>query len=785
MRPDMPTQSGGHDISRVKNGWRTGHALNALVVAIAFGVLAAALPNARAAEPAAAAQTPLTGLLSLRYLRCRSGAPIPVVWKLEWSEQAIAEGDLDYEIEDGNQSLGRFRLPDLVLAPGGNVFNAMLPPLVVFSSSTPITIRARFHSGTRTFELAEQSLRVPSRFAQWFNLGIVSGTNGRPSRDESRLFESITLERFLPPTDVRNKSTTVALELQTSELPNEPLTLCNFDVVVLLPAALVELRDDQAAALRKWVTAGGSLCVIAGVGLSPRHAALVNELLAEATGHEAFTVDARGHLTPGEGPDGTILSARKGLGRVVILRQALMETLPPDSEKWLFAAGFLMKERRDQPTNVVPLGDAGLSVAPPDQWDGQLPGPATQATGRGNTSNPSSSAPRSKSKVQSPQPAFQRPQSANPFAPGAAPSVPGGQWRVRSTRPLYDPSYLIGSELSPPPLGTLDGFFQILMPRDVQVVPLGMIAAILAAYVVTIGPVDYFVLGLLRMRRLTWILFPVVTITFAGFTLWLSRWYLGTNDSRRAIEVCDMVQGGAVARQTRIELLFLSRQRAVDTEVQNGVFSQIGLGLMPDPRRPGLQVASDGGRINQSFVGRFPSRYMVDQAIPQWTPVANRLFWIDPPPVKVAGSQRTDQTAANPQANFNWDDPGDPTSDSGRQALAARIARAFGNTACAVVYRGQSEPLYVLNSFGSLRSWQPHLERFAPIYGVEQIVHDISAPSPEKLFSLASQVSPNGSPGLEDLALLDQSDPRQSLLVIAVESDSKLTLYRRLYVGAP
>jgi hypothetical protein len=179
----------------------------------------------------------------------------------------------------------------------------------------------------------------------------------------------------------------------------------------------------------------------------------------------------------------------------------------------------------------------------------------------------------------------------------------------------------MGSELSPPALGTLDGFFQILMPRDVQAVPLAIIAAILAVYVVTIGPVDYFVLGFLRMRRLTWILFPVVTIAFAGFTLWLSRWYLGTNDSRRAIEVSDLVQGGAVARQTRIEVLFLSRQRAVDTEVQNGVFSQIGLGLMPDPRRPGLQIESDGGRIDQSVIGRFPSRYVVDQAIPQW-PIA-------------------------------------------------------------------------------------------------------------------------------------------------------------------
>jgi hypothetical protein len=323
------------------------------------------------------------------------------------------------------------------------------------------------------------------------------------------------------------------------------------------------------------------------------------------------------------------------------------------------------------------------------------------------------------------------------------------------------------------------------MPRDVQVVPLGMIAAILTAYVVMIGPVDYFCLGFLRLRRLTWILFPVVTIAFAGFTLWLSRWYLGTNDSNRAIEVYDLVQGGAVARQTRIELLFLSQQRAVGTEVQNGVFSPVGLGSLSDPRRPSLQVASDAGRIDQSIVGRFPSRYIVGQAIPQWTPVANRFFWIDPQPAKIAAAASTNPTETDPKANFNWDDPGDTTTDIGRAALGARIERAFGNAACAVVYRARGRSFDVLNSFESLRSWQPHPDRYAPLPGLEEVVREFSAPSPEKLFSLASQISPNGSPGLEDLALLDRSDPRQSLLVIAVEAGSKLTLYRRLYVGGP
>jgi hypothetical protein len=754
------------------------------VLLLLFIFQTSALPSARAEETAA--KSPLTGKVELRFQRCRSGAPIPIVWEIEWNEQAIAQGDLDYEIEDGNQVLTRFRLPDLVLSPGKNVFNAMLPAMSVYGSSAPVVVRARFVSGKRSFEFEEQSLRVPSRFTQWFNVGVVSSAIAKPSREESRLFEAIRWERFLPANDNRDRSTTVSLDFQTAALPADPLTLCNFDVVVVLPAALVEIRDDQADALKKWVTAGGSLCVVAGGGLTPRHAALINPLLAESVGHEAFGVDAQGYLAPGEKFAGEIISARKGLGRVVMLRQALLQKLTPDAKEWLDATGFLMKVRREQ-VKLVQRPPAGNSPAgnstsfPPPGWTVGSTGAAPRTTYAGGNRRPKPNAPASMPPVQSPRVKVQKPLPTGMSVPRGIPNFSGGQWSVVSSRRMYDPGYLMGSELSAPPLASLEGLIQILMPRDVQVVPLGLIAAILAAYVLTIGPVDYCLLGFFRQRRLTWILFPVVTIAFAGFTLWLSRSYLGTNDSRRAIDVYDVVRGGVAARHTRIELLFLSEQRELGTDVQNGAFSRIGLGTVSDPRLPRLPGSSDAGRVEQSaYVGRFPSRYTVGQAIPQWTPVANRFFWIDPQPVTIASSP-----GANPKAPFDWDDPGDLTTDAGRTALAARIRGAFGDAACAVVYRGHRAPLPIRNSIDSLHTWQPTLEPYMPRFGTDTIVYELSARTPEKLFSLASQISPNGGPGLEDLAILDGSDARQSLLVIAVETGSKMTLYRRLYVGGP
>jgi hypothetical protein len=733
-------------------------------------VLLAALPAAPAEEPEKVA--PLTGKVELRFLRSRSGAPIPVVWELDWNEQAILEGYLDYEVENGNQALGRFRLSDLVLSPGKNVFNAMLPTFTIYSNSVPVTVRARFISGKRSFDLDEQSLRVPNLFAQWFNIGIVSSATRKSSPEELRLLDAMHWERFLPK-DTLDASTTASMDLDTASLPNEPLALCNFDVIILRAPALVELRDDQADALKKWVNAGGSVCLVAGGGLNPRHAALINGLLDESSTHEAFVVNSRGFLAPGGEFAGEIVSARKGLGRVVVLREALWETLKPDAKEWLAATEFLMKIRRRridgqaQGSNMpwtAALSALGLSVPPPG-----APQPNVSPKGRGGkTGNP------------------RTPIVPNPnvqTVPGRNSRVgPAGQLtanQLAAMRMQYDPSAL-RSGLSPAPFAAMSGLYQVLMPKDVQMVPLGLIALILAAYVVAIGPIDYFLLGLLRMRRFTWILFPVVTIAFAGFTLWLSRWYLGTNDSRQGIEICDVVKGGTTARRTRIELVFFSRERDLGTEIQNGAFSQVGVGATEFPRMAFSATNDMSGANRATYVGRIPGRYVVEQSVPQWTPIVNRFFWIDPKPVP---SEKTQ--SSNPEARFDWDDPGDPTTANGRAALAARIRNAFGGNVCAEVYRnsGELEAVPIINSFGFLRKPRLPANSSEIQYGLGDVVRELSVREPRKLFSIASQIAPSGSPELEDLAILDGSDPGQSLLVITVDTGSDILIYRRLYAG--
>jgi hypothetical protein len=692
-----------------------------LACALAFGDAA---ENARAQTQNSAL---LTAKISLRYRRARSGAPLPVAWRFDWPERAVTTGVLEYEVYDEQTKLAEFRVPDVVLSPGKNEFNALLPAFSVSSTATLLTIQGRFITDKRTLEFDEQTLRVPTPYVQWFSVGVAASDKKAPAEAQMQFFDKIRLETFVPAEGPTNQSATLAFELKSSDLPSDPLTLCNFDVLVLTAPALAELRIDQAGALRKWVRAGGSLCVIAGAGLEPRHAELLNDLTHEQADREKFVVGPKGYLLPDAETSGSLLTASYGLGRVAFLREKLLDTIGPNGTTWLETARFLLKGRKAEQELrqqfAAILGRAAGGVLPRAR---QRPGAVLMP-----------------------------------------PPPPGPRW-----------PYSNYTALNAAPLGTLDDLFQLLLPAGVSAIPLGVIGLILAAYVITIGPIDYFLLGALRLRRFTWVLFPLVTLGFAAFTLWLSQRYLGSNDSRRAIEIYDFVPGGTVARRSRIEMLFLGESQMLATPLENAVFSLVGRGAVIN-RGPTTPMVVDN--TISAAVGvndRFPGNYQIVQQIAQWQPVLNRFFWIDPKPSSVF------QPPGLPgAAGFDWDLPPDLAA-AGGLSLARRVQNAFGPSACAFLLRGPSL-ISVTNDLRELKYWRLPTRyidyaREAP-NPVVAIVRELCQRAPVQLFEHAINVSPNGGPELDDLALGDSTDSDQIVLVIAVETEHTLHLYRRLY----
>ncbi|MFP6763433.1 MAG: hypothetical protein VB858_07440, partial [Planctomycetaceae bacterium] len=82
------------------------------------------------------------------------------------------------------------------------------------------------------------------------------------------------------------------------------------------------------------------------------------------------------------------------------------------------------------------------------------------------------------------------------------------------------------------PVQSGDSLLQQLVPEDIRTVPVSYIAVILVVYILAIGPGEYFLLGLINQRHLTWLTFPLLTAGFALFTVWLSNAYLSSASSR-------------------------------------------------------------------------------------------------------------------------------------------------------------------------------------------------------------------------------------------------------------
>jgi len=230
-------------------------------------------------------------------------------------------------------------------------------------------------------------------------------------------------------------------------------------------------------------------------------------------------------------------------------------------------------------------------------------------------------------------------------------------------------------------------------------------------------------------------------------------------------------------------MLFLSQENTVPTQVENGLFSVVGRGDVMT-RVPLPQVSMKETPETVGVDDRFPSNYQIVQQIPQWRPVLNRFFWIDPNPSVVY------QPPGLPgAAGFDWDVAGgDLLGSPGGVSLAERVRRAFGPQACAIVLRGPAL-LYVLNDLKQLQHWRANFaQRRGFVQGSDSLidtVRELCQRTPQQLFQHASNVSPNGGPELDDLAVSDSTDPEQSVLVIAVETESTLYLYRRVFSGSP
>lgn len=300
----------------------------------------------------------------------------------------------------------------------------------------------------------------------------------------------------------------------------------------------------------------------------------------------------------------------------------------------------------------------------------------------------------------------------------------------------------------------------LLLPESIQGLPLVSVAALLVLFLMLIAPGDYFLLGWLRRRRWTWVLFPAMSLLFTWVTMTLAERHLGTSSLGRSITIIDLSADGRPVRATRIDLLYAASNRMERTEQQE---ASLMVPIDPGTRDTGAARHRTPQPPKYeppwSYVGNLPGRHIVERTVRQWSPRLSRTTTIGPP----------DTPDDSPLAGFDWASiTREQLDDPDRFREVQRALRRHDPAADAAVLSGPM-PSESDKSAGQRTRVFNFLKR-------------VSVTGDSHLFSYVSQISPTAAGQWEDLAVVDQTDGETLLLLVMTESsEGQYVAYRQLF----
>lgn len=673
----------------------------------------------------------LTAELASSTQAVRTGAPATVAWKLTSHSTSILEGRFRLTILDEREIVGRVLTDEVVLGTGEQIQRVMLPALEVNNPTQTADVHLEFVGQREKIDLGVFSLRFASSWGRQFAICICDPFNNKQSNARQSMINGLRFETYNPDTTDRSAMTATA-HLRPDEMPQDGLGYCVYDVALLMEEGFNELRERQLEALADWVDAGGAVFILpAHARLKPSHVAFLNRICHAREDDPEFFADPSGRLSPGDkSPEENLYLVRHGLGRVAVLLGEPERLLQEDPLPYRRIQAFLWRLRNDQlPTFLAKA-----------RWDEEL----TRKT---------------------PDPNLPDYVAMGRIRPGNA-------------------------AVAAVALQSGDQLVTNLLPQDLRVLPLSLVGLLLFAYVLVIGPVDYFVLGALKQRKLTWVLFPAITVGCTWLVVTLAHWYMGVRDDRNAVVFLDIGENNRVVRANRFEVLFSGTQRTARTEVSQGILTAMNHQQFGSSTWYAYQQAMYGYNADEKYKlvgapqvsGRFPYRFTVAQDLPQWTPQLNRRFSLD---------------NADSTVEFDWNQFADPAvynprtlTDLSSQMINIIRAR-FGAQARVVVFNGDATfnltggqtPLFKIPDYGPNYS----ATRAMPVVNGRVVssdfLRDTCVFDQGGLFGVVSQIAPTGGRNFEDLTLLDPSDPAQWLLVVAVEKNGNMLIHRKLYMG--
>ncbi|MCH9789997.1 MAG: hypothetical protein K0U82_04195 [Planctomycetes bacterium] len=683
----------------------------------------------------------------------KSDGPVSFVWQCSVSSTELLEGHFFVSAHDGNEKYGQFRSHDVALQSGFHEIPMVLPPFNVTNPYGELKLKLSFITKNNRYDFKEEyALHVGRRFQRTFAVGVCDPFDVQLSPNIKKFldklkFESISPEEpialdkdlinsYFPNRNLFNNQkisldvNTVSIHIPPPEFPQIPIDCHQYDLLVITARGLNLLESRHLKAIRQWVRSGGSLCIIAGMTPGQLPIQFLNNLIENKT-NSPFLINSEGNLKFDQSMQ--IWFQRTGWGRAVVVLENALDENALSSNEMSRIPFFLWKLKESQK----------VYYQKEDKWDHHTLVKSFLKTQKQTNYN-----------------------NLNAYSINELLSL--------NYRPIFTGGAVVTS----------------LMPAEMRVVPSWIIMAVLLGYVLIIGPGEYFILGKLRIRRFTWITFPLISIGFALIAFMLSDYFMQTSYERKVLAIYDLDAQGEPVKENKIELIFTGSYQQIETKIKSGLFTPMNhseLGMIPNYNMYARNMST--ALVGPPFYsGSIPTQYSVFQLMPQWTPQLNRIVHNYPEELS---------------APFDWSTirVEQLKSDLGRQKIHKQIKTAFGNRAQLLVYKGGADgqvkrfPLYQPNDYhpSQIRNSKayalvnPMLHSYQRYAGHQQTQHsfmdDVCVRNQMGLFQIISQTSPSGGNNYEDLSILDPSDPKQWLVVVYVPGKDQDTIYRQFIVA--
>lgn len=686
----------------------------------------------------------------------RLNRPMLTLWMLRSQVDPIVEGRLLLDLHDGQNVLASYVFDDIVLTESQQQLTLLLAPLTVGVPLDEVPVRVRFETRGQMLELQPQILRVPSvmRNSMMALIGEPPTTGSRPRRRDL-LISKTQFETFAPE-ESEGTWQTVVVSLRPQDFPQTALAYCQFDTVYLLSDTLALLRGPQLEALRQWVRAGGSIYLELPRIVEAAQLAFLKSLTEESPEPLPWQLTRQGQIDVDALPTTPLLSLRCDLGRVLVrISDGEPREDPLDSPEF---RGAFAEFWRLSPPRVAAVLDH-------DNWDPVLRGQRPR-----NAPNPN---------------AYQF------VSPDAIDQTESAQMLAQR----------IGDYLS---------------PRGLKLMPFWLIASMLGGLVIWIGPVEYVVLGRLRLRKWTWITFPCAVVAMTVTTVWLANRAMSGVENGYDMQIFDYASDGDLVRSQSLSLHIPAVSGSRTLDVDDGLFADVSTSggmyqslsrtvgmvqvggrmvqrqILIDPRT-GRQMLVGGMRglpqytdtpRGTTIAGRVPRKYSVTQSVKQWTPSLARTFSV-PGRAPIAELDWSQLEAEKLMTDEVFSRAVLPTE------LLTAVRTTFGPAACVaavlprgvVLSDGRNDPL--IESVP--KAVEPRLDIASGRY------QEVTPAENWREFLLGSTVirqpagqilrETDGLRGggiLQDLTLID-SDANQWVLVVAVPRGQTVEVHRKLY----